>query len=153
MGLESEIFPDPPLNVVLVEPEIPPNTGNIGRLCVATASRLHLVEPLGFDLDEKSLRRAGMDYWNDLDLSVWPSLDKLRSSINGDPNFWFFTTKAEKYISEVKYLPGDYLIFGRETKGLPLSLIEKEIDNCVSCLLYTSPSPRDRQKSRMPSSA
>ena len=93
MGLESEIFPDPPLNVVLVEPEIPPNTGNIGRLCVATASRLHLVEPLGFDLDEKSLRRAGMDYWNDLDLSVWPSLDKLRSSINDDPNFWFFTTK------------------------------------------------------------
>ena len=78
MGLESEIFPDPPLNVVLVEPEIPPNTGNVGRLCVATSSRLHLVEPLGFDLDEKSLRRAGMDYWNDLDLSVWPSLDKLR---------------------------------------------------------------------------
>ena len=61
MGLESEIFPDPPLNVVLVEPEIPPNTGNVGRLCVATSSRLHLVEPLGFDLDEKSLRRAGMD--------------------------------------------------------------------------------------------
>ena len=97
MGLESEIFPDPPLNVVLVEPEIPPNTGNVGRLCVVTSSRLHLVEPLGFDLDEKSLRRAGMDYWNDLDLSVWPSLDKLRSSINGDPNFWFFTTKAKKY--------------------------------------------------------
>jgi len=101
VGLESEIFPDPPLNVVLVEPEIPPNTGNIGRLCVATASRLHLVEPLGFDLDEKSLRRAGMDYWNDLDLSVWSSFDKLRSSINDDPNFWFFTTKAKKYISEV----------------------------------------------------
>ena len=138
MGLESEIFPDPPLNVVLVEPEIPPNTGNVGRLCVATSSRLHLVEPLGFDLDEKSLRRAGMDYWNDLDLSVWPSLDKLRSSINGDPNFWFFTTKAEKYISEVKYLPGDYLVFGRETKGLPLSLIEKEIDNCVRIPMVSS---------------
>ena len=138
MGLESEIFPDPPLNVVLVEPEIPPNTGNVGRLCVATSSRLHLVEPLGFDLDEKSLRRAGMDYWNDLDLSVWPSLDKLRFSINGDPNFWFFTTKAEKYISEVKYLPGDYLVFGRETKGLPLSLIEKEIDNCVRIPMVSS---------------
>ena len=138
MGLESEIFPDPPLNVVLVEPEIPPNTGNVGRLCVATSSRLHLVEPLGFDLDEKSLRRAGMDYWNDLDLSVWPSLDKLRSSINGDPNFWFFTTKAKKYISEVKYLPGDYFVFGRETKGLPLSLIEKEIDNCVRIPMVSS---------------
>ena len=138
MGLESEIFPDPPLNVVLVEPEIPPNTGNIGRLCVATASRLHLVEPLGFDLDEKSLRRAGMDYWNDLDLSVWPSLDKLRSSINDDPNFWFFTTKAKKYISEVKYLLGDYLVFGRETKGLPFSLIEKEIDNCVRIPMVSS---------------
>ena len=138
MGLESEIFPDPPLNVVLVEPEIPPNTGNVGRLCVATSSRLHLVEPLGFDLDEKSLRRAGMDYWNDLDLSVWPSLDKLRSSINGDPNFWFFTTKAKKYISGVKYLPGDYLVFGRETKGLPLSLIEKEIDNCVRIPMVSS---------------
>ena len=138
MGLESEIFPDPPLNVVLVEPEIPPNTGNIGRLCVATASRLHLVEPLGFDLDEKSLRRAGMDYWNDLDLSVWPSLDKLRSSINDDPNFWFFTTRAKKYISEVKYLSGDYLVFGRETKGLPFSLIEKEIDNCVRIPMVSS---------------
>ena len=138
MGLESEIFPDPPLNVVLVEPEIPPNTGNIGRLCVATASRLHLVEPLGFDLDEKSLRRAGMDYWNDLDLSVWPSLDKLRSSINDEPNFWFFTTKANKYISEVKYLPGDYLVFGRETKGLPFSLIEKEIDNCLRIPMVSS---------------
>ena len=138
MGLESEIFPDPPLNVVLVEPEIPPNTGNIGRLCVATASRLHLVEPLGFDLDEKSLRRAGMDYWNDLDLSVWPSLDKLRSSINDDPNFWFFTTKAKKYISEAKYFPGDYLVFGRETKGLPFSLIEKEIDNCLRIPMVSS---------------
>ena len=138
MGLESEIFPDPPLNVVLVEPEIPPNTGNVGRLCVATSSRLHLVEPLGFDLDEKSLRRAGMDYWNDLELSVWPSLDKLRSSINGDPNFWFFSTKAKEYISEVKYLPGDYLVFGRETKGLPLSLIEKEIDNCVRIPMVSS---------------
>ena len=138
MGLESEIFPDPPLNVVLVEPEIPPNTGNVGRLCVATSSRLHLVEPLGFDLDEKSLRRAGMDYWNDLDLSVWPSLEKLRSSINGDPNFWFFTTKAKKYISEVKYLPGGYLVFGRETKGLPLSLIEKEIDNCIRIPMVSS---------------
>ena len=138
MGLETEIFPDPPLNVVLVEPEIPPNTGNIGRLCVATASRLHLVEPLGFDLDEKSLRRAGMDYWNDLDLSVWPSLDKLRSSINDDPNFWFFTTKAKKYISEAKYFPGDYLVFGRETKGLPFSLIEKEIDNCLRIPMVSS---------------
>ena len=138
MGLESEIFPDPPLNVVLVEPEIPPNTGNIGRLCVATASRLHLVEPLGFDLDEKSLRRAGMDYWNDLDLSVWPSLNKLRSSINDEPNFWFFTTKANKYISEVKYLPGDYLVFGRETKGLPFNLIEKEIDNCLRIPMVSS---------------
>ena len=138
MGLESEIFPDPPLNVVLVEPEIPPNTGNIGRLCVATASRLHLVEPLGFDLDEKSLRRAGMDYWNDLDLSVWPSLDKLRSSINDDPNFWFFTTKAKRYISEANYLPGDYLVFGRETKGLPFSLIEKEIDNCLRIPMVSS---------------
>ena len=138
MGLESEIFPDPPLNVVLVEPEIPPNTGNIGRLCVATASRLHLVEPLGFDLDEKSLRRAGMDYWNDLDLSVWPSLDKLRSSINDEPNFWFFTTRAKKYISEVKYLPGDYFVFGRETKGLPFSLIEKEIDNCLRIPMVSS---------------
>tara|TARA_B100000963_G_scaffold73245_1_gene61255 strand:- start:76 stop:555 length:480 start_codon:yes stop_codon:yes gene_type:complete len=138
VGLESEIFPDPPLNVVLVEPEIPPNTGNIGRLCFATASRLHLVEPLGFDLDEKSLRRAGMDYWNDLDLSVWPSLDKLRSSINDKPNFWFFTTKAKKYISEVKYLPGDYLVFGRETKGLPFSLVEKEIDNCLRIPMVSS---------------
>ena len=78
---ESELFPDPPLNVVLVEPEIPPNTGNVGRLCVATGSKLHLVEPLGFDLDEKRLRRAGMDYWDDLDLTIWPSFDELRLSL------------------------------------------------------------------------
>ena len=89
-------------------------------------------------MDENSLRRAGMDYWSDLDLSVWPSLDKLRSSINDDPNFWFFTTRAKKYISEVKYLPGDYLVFGRETKGLPFSLIEKEIDNCVRIPMVSS---------------
>ena len=84
MVFESELFPDPPLNVVLVEPEIPPNTGNVGRLCVATGSKLHLVEPLGFDLDEKRLRRAGMDYWDDLDLTIWPSFDELRSSLDDE---------------------------------------------------------------------
>ena len=129
---ESEYFPDPPLNVVLVEPEIPPNTGNVGRLCVATASKLHLVEPLGFDLDEKRLRRAGMDYWDDLDLTIWPSFDKLRSSLDDErANFWFFTTRAKKFISDVKFKAGDYLVFGRETKGLPMSLIEREVENCV----------------------
>ena len=131
MGDSSENFPTPSLNIVLVQPEIPPNTGNIGRLCVATSSKLHLIEPLGFNLDEKSLRRAGMDYWDELDVKIWPSFEVLKSSTKEESRFWFFTTKVEKPFWEVQFKPGDYLVFGRETKGLPFSLIEEHIESCV----------------------
>jgi len=131
VSVSSESFPQPPLNIVLVEPEIPPNTGNVGRLCVATSSKLHLIEPLGFNLDEKSLRRAGMDYWDELDLNTWSSFNDLKSSSEEGSRFWFFTTKVEKPFWEVQFNPGDYLVFGRETKGLPESLIEDQIEFCV----------------------
>ena len=131
MADSSENFPTPSLNIVLVEPEIPPNTGNVGRLCVATSSKLHLIEPLGFNLDEKSLRRAGMDYWDELELKIWPSFEALKSFTKEASRFWFFTTKVEKLFWEVQFKPGDYLVFGRETKGLPFSLIEEHIESCV----------------------
>ena len=122
---------EPLLNVVLVEPEIPPNTGNVGRLCMATSARLHLVEPLGFNLDDKQLRRAGMDYWNQLDVKVWPSFEVLRSNVGDESQFWFFTTKADSSFWDVKFSSKDYLVFGRETKGLPETLLEKHESNCI----------------------
>ena len=122
---------EPLLNVVLVEPEIPPNTGNVGRLCMATSARLHLVEPLGFNLDDKQLRRAGMDYWDQLDVKVWPSFEALGSEDGNDSVFWFFTTKAQIPFWDVTFSPGDYLVFGRETKGLPETLLKKHESNCL----------------------
>ncbi|MCH2024158.1 MAG: tRNA (cytidine(34)-2'-O)-methyltransferase [Verrucomicrobiales bacterium] len=122
---------EPLLNVVLVEPEIPPNTGNVGRLCMATSARLHLVEPLGFNLDDKQLRRAGMDYWDQLDVKVWPSFEVLGSEDGNDSVFWFFTTKAQIPFWDVTFSPGDYLVFGRETKGLPETLLKKHESNCL----------------------
>lgn len=122
---------EPLLNVVLVEPEIPPNTGNVGRLCMATSARLHLVEPLGFNLDDKQLRRAGMDYWDQLDVKVWPSFEALDSKEGNDSVFWFFTTKAHSSYRDVKFSRGDYLVFGRETKGLPESLLKKHESKCL----------------------
>lgn len=121
----------PLLNVVLVEPEIPPNTGNIGRLCLAVGARLHLVGPLGFSLDAKQLRRAGLDYWPSVDLRRWSSFEELCSA--GDPGakFWFFTTTAERSYWDVRYREGDYLVFGRETKGLPRGLLDENSENCV----------------------
>ena len=117
--------------MVLVEPEIPPNTGNVGRLCMATSARLHLVEPLGFNLDDKQLRRAGMDYWDQLDVKVWPSFEALGSEDGNDSVFWFFTTKAQIPFWDVTFSTGDYLVFGRETKGLPETLLKKHESNCL----------------------
>ncbi|HJT80288.1 MAG TPA: tRNA (cytidine(34)-2'-O)-methyltransferase [Chthoniobacterales bacterium] len=109
-------------NVVLVEPEIPPNTGNIGRLCLATGSTLHLVEPLGFKIDDKQLKRAGLDYWNEVQLRIWPNFDALKHQYP-DGRFFFLTTKTDRAYYEIKFEPGDFLVFGRETKGLPESLL------------------------------
>jgi len=119
-----------PFNVVLVEPEIPPNAGNVGRLCAATRTRLHLIEPLGFRLDDKALKRAGLDYWDHLDWKTWPSFEALQTAEAG--RYFFFTTKTERLYTEVNYQPGDFLVFGRETKGLPEPLLAANQDRCVT---------------------
>jgi tRNA (cytidine/uridine-2'-O-)-methyltransferase len=110
-------------HIVLVEPEIPPNTGNIGRLCLATGSTLHLIKPLGFSLDDRELKRAGLDYWKEVEVRLWDSFDALRKSIELDGRFFFLTTKSDRAYWDVAFRPGDYLVFGRETKGLPESLL------------------------------
>jgi len=111
-------------NVVLVEPEIPPNTGNIGRLCLAAGSTLHLVKPLGFSIDDRTLKRAGLDYWKEVDMRLWDSFHELRQSLESDARFFFLTTKSDRAYYDVRFRPGDFLVFGRETKGLPETLLK-----------------------------
>lgn len=111
-------------NVVLVEPEIPPNTGNIGRLCLATGSTLHLIKPLGFSIDDRELKRAGLDYWKEVDVRLWNSFEELRRTREPEARFFFLTTKSDRAYYDVKFKRGDYLVFGRETKGLPETLLE-----------------------------
>ena len=110
-------------NVVLVEPEIPPNTGNIGRLCLATGSTLHLVKPLGFSIDDRELKRAGLDYWKEVDVRLWDSFEQLSAAGKSNDRFFFLTTKANRAYYDVSFQSGDFLVFGRETKGLPESLL------------------------------
>ena len=110
-------------NVVLVEPEIPPNTGNIGRLCLATGSTLHLIKPLGFSIDDRELKRAGLDYWKEVEVRMWDSLDALRQTLESNSRFFYFTTKSNRAYWDVAFEAGDFLVFGRETKGLPESLL------------------------------
>jgi tRNA (cytidine/uridine-2'-O-)-methyltransferase len=110
-------------NVVLVEPEIPPNTGNIGRLCLATGSTLHLVKPLGFSIDDRTLKRAGLDYWKEVDVRLWDSFGELWQSRETTARFFFLTTKSKRVYYDVSFLAGDFLVFGRETKGLPEPLL------------------------------
>ena len=119
------------LHVVLVEPEIPPNTGNIARLCAATFTPLHLVGKLGFRTDEKAVRRAGLDYWDEVDIAYHLDLDHLYKSL---PNhrFLYFTTKAARSYSEELYAAGDCLIFGRETRGLPDELLRANWERCLT---------------------
>ena len=123
-------------NVVLVEPEIPPNTGNIGRLCLATGSTLHLVKPLGFSLDNRELRRAGLDYWEEVPLQLWDSFDALRQAQSPVTRYFFLTTKSKRSYYEVKFQKDDFLVFGRETKGLSEDLLAANIDNCVTIPMY-----------------
>ena len=110
-------------NVVLVEPEIPPNTGNIGRLCLATRSTLHLVQPLGFNIDDRTLQRAGLDYWKEVDVRLWSSFADLQAAQAPDARYFFLTTKTQRAYHEQAFQPGDFLVFGRETKGLPEPLL------------------------------
>jgi len=125
-------------NVVLVEPEIPPNTGNIGRLCVATGSHLHLVKPLGFSIEDRELKRAGLDYWPDLKFTVWESFADLRKAQSAETRFFFLTTKATRCFWDECFLHGDFLVFGRESKGLPESLLS---ENAATCLTIPMPGP------------
>lgn len=118
------------LNIVLVEPEIPQNTGNIARTCAATGARLHIVKPMGFTIDDKKLKRAGLDYWYLLDLTYYENLDEFFEK-NKDGSFFFFTTKALNTHSDVTYTDKSYLIFGKETKGLPEELLLEHRDECV----------------------
>ena len=119
------------LHVVLYEPEIPPNTGNIARLCVAAGARLHLIEPLGFSLDDKFLRRAGMDYWSRCDVRVWPAFEQLRRESTAG-RFWFLTKKMGRTYWDSHFAEEDHLVFGRETKGLPESLLAAHADRCLT---------------------
>ena len=119
-------------NVVLVEPEIPPNTGNVGRLCLATQSTLHLVKPLGFSLEDRQLKRAGLDYWEDVDLRVWDSLPALIEAKQPGERYFFVTTKTNRAYWDVQFRPGDFLVFGRETKGLPENLLAANEPGCIT---------------------
>ncbi len=119
------------LQIVLVEPEIPPNTGNIARLCAATKTPLHLIEPLGFELSDRTLKRAGMDYWQHCEWKTWKSFEELRQAYPKN-RFLFFTTKTKRSYFEIKFKEGDFLVFGRETKGLPESLLKANESFCVN---------------------
>lgn len=119
-------------HVVLVEPEIPPNTGNIGRLCLAAGARLHLVGPLGFSLDDRAVKRAGLDYWADVDVRQWDSLAELQNDAGDSARFFFLTTKTERAYWSADFRDGDYLVFGSETRGLPESLLAANAESCLT---------------------
>ena len=123
-------------NVVLVEPEIPPNTGNIGRLCLATRSTLHLVKPLGFSLEDRQLRRAGLDYWNEVPLQLWDSFDALQRAQPAGNRYFFLTTKTQRPYYDINFREADFLVFGRETKGLPRRLLAANTDNCITIPMH-----------------
>jgi tRNA (cytidine/uridine-2'-O-)-methyltransferase len=142
------------VNLVLVEPEIPPNTGNVARLCAATRTTLHLIEPFGFKLDDTQLKRAGMDYWQHVDWRRWKSWTDFAASLPADARLWFIESGGPQHYAEVTYGANDYLIFGRETAGLPKSLLEANrvrwlripmfnadarslnLSNCAALVLY-----------------
>ena len=118
------------LNIVLVEPEIPQNTGNIARTCAATGSALHLIKPLGFSIEDRYLKRAGLDYWGGVSVKCYDSFEELRSQF-GDAVFFFSTTKAAKAYTEVAYPEECFIVFGKETAGLPEELLMKNSENCI----------------------
>lgn len=118
-------------NIVLVEPEIPQNAGNIARTAAVTGCKLHLVRPLGFEVSDKYLKRAGLDYWNLVEIFYYDSIEEVMDKFYDGKNFWFFSTKAKHVHSDVRYRDGDFLVFGKETKGLPEPLLKAHYDECV----------------------
>lgn len=117
------------LNIVLIEPQIPQNTGNIARTCAVTGARLHLVKPLGFEVDDKKLKRAGLDYWDKLDISYYDNISEFYEKNSG--NYYYFTTKGKKVYSDVEYPDNCYIIFGREDKGINESILYDNYESCV----------------------
>jgi tRNA (cytidine/uridine-2'-O-)-methyltransferase len=128
------------MNVVLVEPEIPPNTGNVARLCAATKTRLHLIEPLGFALDDRSLKRAGMDYWHHLEWKCWPSWTEFEKRLSDMARLWFIESGGPRRYTDVTYALGDYLVFGRETAGLPKGLLQTRADRWLRIPMFNKES-------------
>ena len=120
------------LHVVLVEPEIPPNTGNIGRLCLATDAHLHLVKPLGFSISDRALKRAGLDYWKEVRVSVWESFRDLQAAQPMGARYFYLTTKTQRAYWDARFADGDFLVFGRETKGLPEPLLESNREHLLT---------------------
>jgi len=128
------------VNIVLVEPEIPPNTGNIARLCAATKTRLHLIEPFGFKLDDKQLKRAGMDYWEQVEWHRWGNWEAFHKQLSANSRLWFVESDGPKIYSDAKFEPDDYLVFGRETAGLPRQLLEQNRDRWLRIPMFNQAS-------------
>jgi tRNA (cytidine/uridine-2'-O-)-methyltransferase len=124
------------MHLVLVEPEIAPNTGNIARLCAATRTELHLIEPLGFKLDDRELKRAGMDYWQQVVWRRWPSWQAFAASLPVSARLWFIESGGSRHYAEVRYAPEDYLVLGRETAGLPQALLEQHRDHWLRVPMF-----------------
>ena len=142
------------MHVVLVEPEIPPNTGNVARLCAATGAPLHLIEPFGFKLDDSQLKRAGMDYWQHVNWKRWPDWQTFKQSTANGARLWFVESNGPQCYADVRFGPDDYLVFGRETAGLPAIILEENretwlripmfnrqarslnLSNCVALVLF-----------------
>jgi tRNA (cytidine/uridine-2'-O-)-methyltransferase len=129
--------PEIPFNIVLVEPEIPPNTGSIARLCGATNTILHLVHPLGFSTDDKHLKRAGLDYWQHVQIVHWKNFDSFLQA-QKEKQLYFFTTKTIRNYTEAKYSPGDFFIFGKETKGIKEDILELYAERCYTLPIINS---------------
>jgi len=125
-----------PMNIVLVEPEIPPNTGNVARLCAATKSTLHLIEPFGFKLDDAQLKRAGMDYWQHVEWNRWKNWGAFSQSLAPDARLWFVESNGPRLYSDAKFSADDYLVFGRETAGLPKTLLEENRDHWLRIPMF-----------------
>ena len=119
------------INIVLMEPEIPYNTGNIGRTCVITGSRLHLIRPYGFQINDKMLKRAGLDYWHKVDVTEHDSIEAFYESLESDARVFYATTKGRHRYTDVKYRDGDYIVFGRETAGIPEDILIKHPEDCI----------------------
>jgi tRNA (cytidine/uridine-2'-O-)-methyltransferase len=128
------------MNIVLVEPEIPPNTGNVARLCAATRTELHLIEPFGFRLEDRELKRAGMDYWEQVKWHRWPGWARFQEALPKEARLWFVESNGPKLYTEVSYGADDYLVFGRETKGLPASLLEENRERWVRIPMFNAES-------------